>query len=51
MEANSLKASWTVDGYCNEGMQAVKIVNWKRCAQDRNRWKSAVEQAETQIEL
>jgi hypothetical protein len=21
-----------------KGIQAMKIVNWKRCAQDRNRW-------------
>jgi hypothetical protein len=27
-------------------IQAVKIVNWKRCAQDRNRWKSIVEHVE-----
>jgi hypothetical protein len=32
-------------------IQAVKIVNWKRCAQDRNRWKSIVGQAKTRIEL
>jgi hypothetical protein len=51
MAANSLKASWTVDGYCNVGMQAMETVNWKRYAQDRNRWKSIAEQAETQIEL
>jgi hypothetical protein len=28
-----------------KGIQAVKIVNWKRCARDRNSWKSDVEQA------
>jgi hypothetical protein len=22
-----------------KGIQAMEIVNWKRCAQDRNRWK------------
>jgi hypothetical protein len=31
-------------------IQAVKIVNWKRCAQDRNRWKSIVEYAKTHIQ-
>jgi hypothetical protein len=28
-------------------MQAMKILDWKRRAQDRSRWKSAVEQART----
>jgi hypothetical protein len=28
-------------------IRAMEIVNWKRCAQDRNRWKSTVEQAKT----
>jgi hypothetical protein len=32
-------------------IQAVKIVNWKRCAQARNKWKSIVEQAKTCVEL
>jgi hypothetical protein len=32
-------------------IQAVKIFNWKRCAQDRNEWKSTVEQAKTHTEL
>jgi hypothetical protein len=32
-------------------IQAMKIVNWKRRAQNRNRRKSTVEQAETHIEL
>jgi hypothetical protein len=32
-------------------IQEMKIVNWKRCAQDRNRWKSTVEQDKTHIEL
>jgi hypothetical protein len=32
-------------------IQAMKIVNWKRCAQDRNKWKTIVEQAKTRIEL
>jgi hypothetical protein len=34
-----------------KGIQAIKIVNWKRCAQDRNRWKSIVEQAKTHREF
>jgi hypothetical protein len=25
-------------------IQAMKIVSWKRCAQDRNKWKPIVEQ-------
>jgi hypothetical protein len=32
-------------------IQAIKNVNWKRCAQDRNKWKAVVEQAETHVEL
>jgi hypothetical protein len=32
-------------------IQAMKIVNWKRCAQDRNKWKAVVVQAKIQIEL
>jgi hypothetical protein len=34
-----------------KGIQAMKTVNWKRCAQDRNRWISIVEKAKTHIEL
>jgi hypothetical protein len=34
-----------------QDFQAMKIVNWKRCAQDRNKWKPIVEQAKTHIEL
>jgi hypothetical protein len=30
------------------GIQAMKTVNWKRCALDRNRWKLIAEQAKTQ---
>jgi hypothetical protein len=29
----------------------MKIINWKRCTQDRNKWKSNAEQAKTRIEL
>jgi hypothetical protein len=32
-------------------IQAVKIIIWERCAQDRSKWKSIVEQAKTHIEL
>jgi hypothetical protein len=32
-------------------IQAMKIVNWKRWAQDRNKWKPIVEQSKTHIEL
>jgi hypothetical protein len=32
-------------------IQAMKIVSWKRCAQNRNRWKSIVEKGKTHIEL
>jgi hypothetical protein len=32
-------------------IRAMKIVNWKMSAQDRNKWKSIFEQAETHIEL
>jgi hypothetical protein len=32
-------------------IQTVKNVNWKRFAQDENKWKSIVEQAKTHIEL
>jgi hypothetical protein len=32
-------------------IQAMKIINWKRCAQGRNKWKSVVEQVKTHIEL
>jgi hypothetical protein len=31
--------------------QTMKIVNWKRCAQGRNKWKSIVEQVKIRIEL
>jgi hypothetical protein len=34
-----------------KGIRAMKTVNWKRCAQDRNKWKSTVEQDKTHIEL
>jgi hypothetical protein len=34
-----------------KGIQAMKIVKWKRCARDRNRWKSIVQQVRTHIEL
>jgi hypothetical protein len=34
-----------------KGIQAMRIVNWKRCAQDRSKWKSIVEQAKTRLEL
>jgi hypothetical protein len=32
-------------------IQAMKIVNWKRCTRDRNKWKATVEQARIHIEL
>jgi hypothetical protein len=38
---------WIMDN----DIQATKTVNWKRCTQDRYRWKSTVEQAKTHIEL
>jgi hypothetical protein len=54
-EAISLKTSWMskdwVDGYVMKDIQAMKTANWRRCAQDRNKWKSIVEQAKTHIEL
>jgi hypothetical protein len=34
-----------------KGIQAMKIVNLKRCAQDRNKWKSTVEQAKTHMSV
>jgi hypothetical protein len=34
-----------------EEIQGMNIVKWKRCAQDRNRWKSIVEHTKTHIEL
>jgi hypothetical protein len=30
-----------------KSIQAMKIVNWKRCARDRNKWKAIDEQAKT----
>jgi hypothetical protein len=30
-------------------IQTVKTGNWKRCAQDRSKWKSTVEQAKTHV--
>jgi hypothetical protein len=30
-------------------IQSMKNVNWKRCVQDRNKWKSILEQAKTHI--
>jgi hypothetical protein len=32
-------------------IQAVKVVNWRRCLQDRNKGKSIVEQAKAHVEL
>jgi hypothetical protein len=32
-------------------IQGMKIVNWKMCAQDRDKWKAIVEQAKTHTEL
>jgi hypothetical protein len=32
-------------------IQAMKIVNCKRCAQDKNKWKSIAEQARIYVEL
>jgi hypothetical protein len=32
-------------------IHAIKIVNWKRCPQDRNRWRSVVEQAKIHTKL
>jgi hypothetical protein len=32
-------------------IRALKTVNWKRCARDRNKWMSVVEQAKTHTEL
>jgi hypothetical protein len=32
-------------------MQTMKIVNWKRCALHRDKWKSIAEQAKAHIEL
>jgi hypothetical protein len=34
-----------------KSIQAMKIDNWKRCAQDRNKWNSLVEQAKTHIDF
>jgi hypothetical protein len=33
--------------YIMKGFQTIKIVNRKRCAQDKNKWKSIVGQAKT----
>jgi hypothetical protein len=32
-----------------EDIQAMKTVNWKWCAQDRNKWKTIVERVKTHI--
>jgi hypothetical protein len=37
--------------YVMKDIQAMKIVNWERCALDRDKWNSIVEQAKIQIEL
>jgi hypothetical protein len=34
-----------------KGIQGMKIVKWKRCALDRNRWKSIVQQVRNHMEL
>jgi hypothetical protein len=39
------KSGWT-DNVMKD-IQAMKIVNWRRCAQVINKWKSIVEQAKT----
>jgi hypothetical protein len=44
-----LKIRW-MDNVMKD-IQAMKIVNWERCAQDRSKWKSIAEQAKTRVEL
>jgi hypothetical protein len=44
-----LKIRW-MDNVMRD-IRAVNIVYCKRCAQDRNKWKSIVEQATTHVEL
>jgi hypothetical protein len=53
MEANSLKTSPKIMWIDNamKDIQAMKIVDWRRCAQDRNKSKPIFEQAKTHIEL
>jgi hypothetical protein len=44
-----LKIRW-MDNVMKD-IQAMKIDNWKKCAQDRSKWKPIVVQAKIQIEL
>jgi hypothetical protein len=32
-------------------LKAMKVQNWKKSAQDRNKWKGIIEQAKTHVEL
>jgi hypothetical protein len=32
-------------------LKVMKVLNWKKLAQDRNRWKGIIEQAKTHVEL
>jgi hypothetical protein len=41
---------WWMDNVMKD-IQTMRIVNCRRCAQDRNKWKSIVEQAKTHTEF
>jgi hypothetical protein len=43
------KLRWKED--VRNDLKAMKVENWKKLAQDRNKWKGIIEQAKTHIEL
>jgi hypothetical protein len=43
------KLRWEED--VRNNLQVMKVQNWKKLAQDRNKWKRIIEQAKTHVEL
>jgi hypothetical protein len=43
------KPRWEED--IRNDLKAMKVQNWKKLTQDRNKWKGIIEQAETHVEL
>jgi hypothetical protein len=43
------KLRWEED--IRNDLKAMKVQNWKKLAQDRNKWKGIIEQAKTHVEL
>jgi hypothetical protein len=43
------KQRWEED--VKNDLKAMKVQNWKKLAQDRNKWKGIIKQAKTHVEL